>query len=261
MTEPTAASGNALPDPGKKPPLNYAPGALGRRELSPRQYRNVLLWMMGVALAATVAWWVAMFCTCQPNVGYCVFFFTPLLLGAIWVSLAWQLLTFVRQYPQPRRRLFWAIIGVAFFLGPYNFFRAGGDMFELSVRFHLWRAGGAQKVQAQFNQWLARRPASGNHERQLFGDFPPAGGSYVPVPASKLPPAVRYMHRHFPSRLDMGSDDVANLDNVYVLTTTNIMIGPPGWEPQGGADWRDHVFGGHRKVADGIWVMIGMYDK
>jgi hypothetical protein len=259
MTEPTADSGNTPAGRGKTP-LHYAPGTLGRRQLSPWQYRNVLLWFMGVALAGTVAWWVAMFCTCRPNVGDCVFVFTPLVLGATWVSMGWQLATFVRKYPQPRRWVFRAIIGIAFLLGPYNFFRAGGDMFELSVRFHLWRAGGARKVQTEFNQWVASRPADG-HGKQLFGDFPPTTGSYVPIPVTKLPPTVRYMHRHFPSRLDMASDDVADLDNVSVLTTTNILIGPPGWEPQGGADWRDHIFGGRRKVADGIWVMIGVYDK
>lgn len=39
------------------------------------------------------------------------------------------------------------------------------------------------------------------------------------------------------------------------------MIGPPGWQPQGGETLWDRITGSRRKLADGIWVQFGLYDK
>lgn len=135
-------------------------------------------------------------------------------------------------------------------------------MVALSVRFHLWRAGGARKVQTEFNQWLAARPKLDPTGRQkfLFWDASP-GGNMVPVPPAKLPPSVRYMYTHCPTRFGISYDGVSRLDNVCVLTTTDIMIGPPGWEPPSGATVVDLITGSRRKLADGIWLEIGTYDK
>ena len=56
------ACDNAATETDRTSPLHYAPPALGgRRALTPQQYRNVLLWFIGVLLALTIAWWVAMF--------------------------------------------------------------------------------------------------------------------------------------------------------------------------------------------------------
>ena len=126
-------------------------------------------------------------------------------------------------------------------------------MFALSVRYHLWRAGGAAKVRAEFNQWVAARSSS----EFLFVNMP----NGAPVPVTALPPAVRYMNDHFPSRFGVPWHGIAEVDNVVVLTTTNIMIGPPGWEPEGGVSIWDRLWGSRRKLADGIWLQVGSYSK
>ena len=186
-----------------------------------------------------------MFLTCRPAIGYlCICAFAPLILAGTWSALGWQLLTHVRRFSPPHHALLRALVAIAFVLVPYILFRAGGDMFTLSVRYHLWRAGGAQKVQAEFNQWVAVRPSNpSSQEKYLFFDVPPGGGITTPIAAAKFPPAVRYMHQHFPTSFGMSWDGVARIDNVSVLTMTDIMIGPPGWEPPGGASIWDHLTG------------------
>jgi hypothetical protein len=195
---------------------------------------------------------------------FCVCAFLPMFFALTWLVLGWQLLTLLRRYPQPHRRLLIAVISLAFFLGPYSLMRAGSDMFTLSVRYHLWRAGGAAKVRAAFNQWVASQPpeAPGSDQKMLFAQLTP-GGNIVRLPLAQLPPEVRYIHTHFPSRWGSGTawKGVADLDNVYALTTTNILIGLPGWEPDGGETLWDRITGNRRKLADGIWVEFGLYDK
>ena len=233
------------------------------QNLSPEQLRRTLLWSVGGAVAATIAWLLGMFFTCQPALDFlCICAFAPIVLAAVWVGLGLQLLTFVSRYPQRRRFLFWSLIVAAFLLPPYILMRAGGDMFTLSFRYHLWRAGGVAKVRAEFSQWLASRPSmsSQDDEKMMFHDVTPGRGTVL-VPVGKLPASVRYLHDHFPSRFGISRNGVARLDNVTVFTTTYIMIGPPGWEPQGGASVWDHIVGRRHKVADGIWIDIGTYDK
>lgn len=220
---------------------------------------------MAVGLMATLAWWLAMFWTGQPAIDSPFFFaFLPFVFFVIWPNLGWHLLRLTRRHPQPHRRRMTALILLAFFLGPYSMMRAGCDMFTLSVRYHLWRAGGAERVRAAFNQWVAAQPPEGpgSDQKMLFAQLKP-GGNIVRFPAAQLPPEVRYIHKQFPSRFDFGAawKNVAHLDNVYALTTTDILIGPPGWEPQGGETLWNRITGDRRKVADGIWVQFGLYDK
>ena len=135
-------------------------------------------------------------------------------------------------------------------------------MFALSVRYHLARAGGADKVRAAFNQWIADRPVfdASNGRKLLFSQAMP-GGNIVSLPVGQYSKEVRCIHERFPSRFGMTWKDVAYIDNVSVLTTTDIMIGPPGWEPENGTTIWNHIFGSRRKLADGIWVSIGTYNK
>jgi len=246
------------------PKLEYGRQRRGwRAELTPEQHRRFLLWGVGVTLAVTFAWWFGMFWTCRPALDYfCVCGFLPLILAAVWVGLGWQLVALMRRYPQPHRFRLTAVILLAFFLAPYSLMRAGSDMFTLSLRYHLWRAGGAEKVRAAFNQWVASQPVDdpSNGRKLLFDQVIP-NGKIVRLPVSQLPPEVRYIHERFPSRFGATWQAVAHLDNVSVLTTTDIMIGPPGWQPEGGATVWHHIIGSRRKVADGIWVAFGTYNK
>jgi hypothetical protein len=132
----------------------------------------------------------------------------------------------------------------------------------LSLRYHLARAGGAEKVRAAFNQWVVSRPVfdASDGRKFLFAQAMPSG-SVVPLPGGQYPAEVRYIHERFPSRFGMTWKDVAYLDNVSVLTTTDIMIGPPGWQPEGGVTVWHRIFGSRRKLADGIWVQFGTYNK
>jgi hypothetical protein len=232
-------------------------------ERTPDEQRRILLWWVAVTAMATFAWLLAMFWTRRPALDYfCVCGFLPLLFGLIWPVLGWQLLTLARRYRQPHRHRLVAVILLAFFLGPYSLMRAGSDMFTLSVRYHLWRAGGAEKVRAAFNQWVASQPLyDPSNGRKLVFDQVKPGGNIVPLPVAQMPAEVRYIHRQFPTGLSMTWDDVAHLDSVSVLTTTDIMIGPPGWEPDGGEKILYRIVGSRRKLADGIWVQFGVYAK
>ena len=87
------------------------------------------------------------------------------------------------------------------------------------------------------------------------------GGNIVPLPSAQMPPEVRYIHEHFPTPLSRTWHDAAHLDNVYVLTTTDIMIGPPGWEPEGGDKLLYRIVGSRRKLGDGVWLQFGVYAK
>jgi len=234
-----------------------------RAEVTPQEQRRVLLWGVAVASIATLAWCFTMFWTRRPALDYfCVCAFIPWFLALAWLVLGWQLLALMRRHPQPRRLRLITITLLAFFLAPYSLLRAGSDMFTLSLRYHLWRAGGAEKVRGAFNQWVGGRPVydASNGRKLLFGQVT-AGGNIVRLPVTQLPPEVRYIHERFPSRFGITWNDVARLDNVSVFTTTDIMIGPPGWRPEGGATLWDHVTGNRRKLADGIWVSFGVYNK
>jgi hypothetical protein len=204
-----------------------------------------------------------MFWTGRPALDYfCVCSFIPLLLAGLWVTFGWQLLAVVRRYPELRRRWVTVLIGLCFVMAPYVLMRAGADMFTLSVRYHVWRAGGAARVRAAFNQWVAAQPAVGQQieEKYLFARW--TGSGLVRLPVSQMPAEVRYIHAHFRSRFDDRSwNGVAHLENLTALTTTDIMIGPPGWKPGGGETLWSQVTGSRRKVGDGIWIEFGVYDK
>lgn len=231
-------------------------------ERTPKEQRRSLAWCAGIALLATAAWCLTMFWTRRPALDYfCVCAFLPLILAAVWVVLGWQMLTLLRRHPQPRRLRWMAVTAIAFLLAPYSLLRAGSDMFTLSLRYHLWRAGGAEKVRAAFNHWVAGRPVFDPSNRKFLFDELTADRNIVRLPVTQLSPEVRYMHERFPSRFGMTWKDVAYLDNVSVLTTTEIMIGPPGWEPEGGVTAWHRIIGSRRKVADGIWVQFGTYNK
>jgi hypothetical protein len=256
--QPPVVSGDSLPklEYGRQP-------SAWRRERTPEEQRRGLMRCVAVTSVAMFIWMVAMFWTRRPALDYfCICGFLPLLFALNWPILGWQLLTLTRRYSQPHRRRLIAVVLLAFFLGPYSMVRAGCDMFTLSVRYHLWRAGGAEKVRAAFNQWVASQPPEGpgSDQKMLFTQLKP-GGNVVPLPLAQLPPAVRYMNKQFPSRFGMVWKDVADLDNVYALTTTDILIGPPGWEPDGGETLWNRITGNRRKLADGIWVQFGLYDK
>jgi hypothetical protein len=230
---------------------------------TPEEQRRSLAWCFAIGLLATSAWCFTMFWTRRPALDYfCVFGFMPLILASVWVVLGWQMLALMRQCPPPRRLRWMALIILAFLLAPYSLLRAGSDMFTLSLRYHLGRAGGADNVRAAFNEWVANRPLydPSNGRKLLFSEVTPER-SIVPLPAAQYPPEVRYIHERFPSRFGMTWKDVAYIDNVSVLTTTDIMIGPPGWEPEGGVSVWHHATGSRRKLADGIWVQFGTYNK
>jgi hypothetical protein len=246
--------------------LEYAREHSARhRELTPEQERRFLLWCIAITFLAMVAWCFTMFWTRRPALDYfCVFAFTPMILATVWVILGWQLLSLIRRYPQPHRRRMIAVVILAFLLAPYSLIRAGADMFTLSVRYHLWRAGGADKVRIAFNQWVATRPEyDATGRKMLFDQLTPGtgGGNIVRLPVTQFPPEVRYMHERFPSRFGTTWEDVAYLDNVTALTTTDIMIGPAGWEPDGDLSLWSQITGSRRKVADGIWIQFGVYNK
>ena len=222
-----------------------------------------MLRCVAIAGVATFVWCFALFWMRQPTLDYfCVCALIPYLLGFLWFGLAWQLLSLIRRHPQPYRRQLIAVIFLAFFLAPYTLIRAGNDMFTLSVRYHLWRAGGADKVRAAFNQWVAIQPVfdPSNGRKFIFARDTPSG-NVVPLPAPQLPPEVRYMSERFPCRFGMTWKDVAYIDNVSALTTTDIIIGPPGWQPQGGETLWSEIIGTRRKLDDGIWVQFGVYAK
>lgn len=226
------------------------------------RYRELLLLMVGM-LIATVAWMIAMFLTRRPAIDdFCVLGFTPFILAILWFSLGWNLLTLMWQHRTPTRLWLIALVVMAFLLAPYSFFRAGRDMFSLSVRYHLWRAGGAEKVQSAFNQWVAAQPLveKGNGEKDLFHQQKP-DGSMEPISLEQMPAEVRYIHEKYPSRFGTSWNDVARIDNVTVLTMANILIGPPGWQPEGNVTFWDQLTGSRRKLADGIWVTFRTYDK
>lgn len=230
---------------------------------TPEQQRRALTQAIAVVFLATLAWCFAMFWARVPALDYfCIFAVTPLFLATVWVILGARLLSLLWRYPHLRQARTIAVVAVAFLLAPYCLLRAGTDMFTLSLRYHVARAGGAEKVQAAFNHWVASRPVfeQGDGSRFLYLERTPDGRT-VPLPAAQYPPEVRYIKERFPSRFGMSRNDVAYIDNVSVFTTTYIAIGPPGWEPEGGITLLDRVLGSRRKIADGIWVTFGTYNK
>ena len=263
----TNYSGNGMDEPVEKcgriraSPPTLAYGRRSRTTMTPEQERRFVLWFFGVTLTIWISWCVAMFLNCRPAIDYpFVLAFASPVLGAVWLALGWQVLTLTRRNPSERRFFFRSLMVACFLLAPYTLMRTGGDVFALSVRYHLRRAGGADKVRSEFNQWVAARAAS--RGGFLFYDVAPGGGAMVPVPAASLPPSVRYMDDHFPSRSGgMTWNGIARLDEVTAFTDTVIMIGPPAWEPDQGAGVIAHITGSRRKLADGIWLEIGTYDK
>jgi hypothetical protein len=230
---------------------------------TPEHQRRALVQAIALAFLATLVWCFAMFWARVPALSYfCIFALTPMFLAGVWVILGAWLLSLLWRYPHLRQARTIAVTAVAFLLAPYCLLRAGTDMFTLSLRYHLARAGGAEKVQAAFNHWVANRPVidEGDGRRLLFRDIAP-DGSVVPVPETQYPLEVRYISDRFPSRFGFIRGDVAYIDNVSVFTTTYIAIGPPGWEPEGGITLWNRVLGSERKIADGIWVAFGTYDK
>jgi len=241
------------------PTLNY--GRRGSKSGNPEQDRRFLLWFFGVMAGIWIAWCAAMFVKRGPAIDepFPLAFASPLL-GVCWFVLGGHFITLMRRNRTERRYCFRLLIIVCFCLAPYTMMRAGGDVFALSLRYHLWRAGGADRVRAEFNQWVATRAAAGRE--WLFLDAPAGGGNLVPVPASSLPPAVRYIHEHFYSRFGGTMwNGAADLDDVTALTYTVIRIGPPGWEPDGGVGVIDSITGSRRRIADGIWLDVRTYDK
>lgn len=225
--------------------------------------RRSLLVFFSIALFATTLWWATLFLLRRPAIDYlCICIGLPFFFAGLWSVIGWELLKMMRRFPEFRRRSVAALTLLAFLLAPYSLLRAGSDMFSLSVRYHLWRAGGADKVRNAFNQWVASRPFydASNGRKLLFSDLK-SGGSIERLSPTELPTEVRYINARFPSRFGMTWDDVAKLDNVYVLTTTDIMIGPPGWEPDGDLPLWRHLTGSRRQLADGIWIWFGTYDK
>lgn len=253
--QPAAGESPRTLEYGRQPRQHWA-------ELAPEEQRRVLLRLFAIAAVATLGWWFTLFWTRQPALGYfCVCAFLPGIFGMVWFGLGWQLLNLVRRGSQPKQRRLVGLMLFAFSLAPYSLMRAGSDMFTLSVRYHLWQAGGADKVRDAFNGWVASRPAfDPNGGKWLFEEVNPAG-NIVRVPVAQLPREVGYMLKRFPSRAGMTSKDVAYLDNVSVFTTTSIMIGPKGWQPDGGATVWNHLIGNRRQVGDGIWIGFGVYNK
>lgn len=204
-----------------------------------------------------------MFWTRRPALDYfCVLGFTRWILAIVWVVIGCKTLTLVRRHPPPRALRWIPVIVLAFLLAPYSLLRAGSDMFTFSVRYHLWRAGGPDEVRAAFNGWVASQPPydPSNGRKFLFSRVTP-GGDIIRLPAAEFPPEVRYIQERFPTRWGTTWNDVAFLDNVTVLTTTDIMIGPPGWEPEGDLTIWHRIIGSRRKLADGIWIQFGTYSK
>lgn len=263
MTEPDQHPDRPLTDSRATPhPLEYGRQSRKRPEPTPEEQCRILLCGVAIAFLATFAWWFTMFGTRRPALHY--FFicaFLPGILAFIWLTLGCKLLILMRRHPQLHRRRLIALMLLAFFLAPYSL-RAGPDMFTFSVHYHLWRAGGADQVRAAFNQWVASQPVfhPGSGEKLLFHQLTP-GGNIVPLPATQLPKEVRYIHDKFPSTFGTTLNDVAHLHSVSVFTTTDIMIGPPGWQPNGGATFWGLITGNRRKVADGIWIEFGLYNK
>jgi hypothetical protein len=232
-------------------------------ERTPDRQRRGVAWCAAAALLATSAWCFAMFLARRPALDYfCVLGFAPLILAALWLVVGWQMLALVPRSPVSHRLRLAAAATLSLLLAPYVFVRAGSDMFTLSVRYHLVRAGGADKVRAAFNHWVAGRPAydRANGRKLLYAEVAP-DGSAVPLPEAAYPAVIRYIHERFPCRWGTTRDEVAVLDNVSVLTTTDIMIGPPGWEPEGGLTTWHRIIGSRRKLADGVWVQFGAYAK
>lgn len=234
-----------------------------RRRETAEGARRGLVWCVGVAGVLTLGWWVAMFWSCRPGVDYfCVLGFMPLALAGVWGALGWMLVKFLREYPGLGRRGMLLLAVVAFVMAPYNYVRAGAHMFSLSVRYHLWRAGGAEKVRGEFNQWVAAQAAyeKSGGRKLLLGVGGP-GGTVVAWPAVRMPGGVRYMRAQFPSRFGMTLRGAIDLDNVTFFTASDIWIGPPGWKLGTGVDFWSAVTGRRRRIADGIWVEIGTYAK
>lgn len=248
-------------------PVTLDYGRQPKGQLTPEQQRRATSWWFGILLVCTVAYWSVMFWTCQPAVDqFCLGPFIPLALTALWAMLSWQMRKVRRREEPARPRLWLALNLVALLLAPYSLLRADNDMFALGVRYRLWRAGGAAAVQNAFATWMASRPKEPDGRFMLFVNVAPRagggrGGNYVPVPPAQYPPPVRYIHEHIRSRFGMGEAGVARLDNVAFPNTADVYIGPPGWEPPGETRWMEHVMGTRRKVADGIWIDVGIYSK
>jgi hypothetical protein len=261
MSDPNSESDHAsIP----RPVLDYGrPRPPPRIALTPAQERRQLAWIVSVMLLLTFVWMFTMFLTRRPALDYfCVLAFTPLVLAMIWGVVGWLSFELLRRHPASHRRRLVSVGVVCFLLAAYTVPRAGKDMFTLSLRYHLWRAGGAENVRAAFIQWAPTHPDYDPKTgvRPLFLQKT-ARGNFVPIPSAQLPPLVTYIHERYPDRWGSAQNGVVRISYVYVLTTTDITIGPRGWRPNRRATFWEHVTGSRRQLADGIWLQFGMYDK
>lgn len=238
-----------------------------RPDVTPERERRDARFMFTVLAGLTLFYWFSLFRNCTPSLElFCFGPFMSMILAVAWSVLGWEFVKVGRRDsppPRRRRRRAWRLLtAVAFLLAPYALLRADNDMFALGVRYRLLCAGGAAKVQTEFNGWVASRPAGrgpNNDGEYLFRSN--QAGNIVPIPSSQLPPAVRYIHEHIYSRFGLIWDGAAVLDNVAGINTADVTIGPPGWRPKDEVSLWEHIRGTHRMVADGIWIRVGYYNK
>ena len=246
------------------PVIDYDRMPRKKRVPTPEEERRVLAISAAVLLGITVAYWAGLFWRCRPALElFCLGPFMPWILTIAWGWAGWNLLAATRRHPPEKRHRLWIAAGIAaLLLAPYSLIRADNDMFALGVRYRIWEAGGTEQVRADMSQWIATRPARPGpiETKWLFTDYAPDGtGSRTP--RSTMPASVAHLRDHIPWRFGSVLDDVAYFDGVSFPNTGKVTFGPPGWEPKGRISLWNHICGGRRKIADGIWIDVGFYNK
>lgn len=242
---------------------------------TPEEQRQQVKWLAGLVSAGTFAYWVGLFYECRPALDlFCVGPFMPWILTFAWASVGWYAASVARDSGQPSavRRWAWGLLSIAaWFLAAYSFARADNDVFSLAVRYRVAQAGGAEAIREEWTEWYLTLPPDGGSNPDSpdatrgtsmpFHNIPPGGGVVTLKPPSKVPPGLYKIRSALNAHRGGASENVLRISAVAFPNYYTVEIYASGHSPSRDPTLWQHISGGRREIADGIWVGVEFYDK